>query len=151
MALLLAVLVGSTVAAALIAPLRQNSEPAPTEESTRATDWPGSEDPASSGRLIEKSVQTPSKNPPTVRMSPGDQLELTVHTRTATQVEIPRLGMLEDAEPDAPAHFSILASSAGRFEALALGTGTVATILVKEERPPADEEPGGPDGRRDVP
>jgi hypothetical protein len=148
MALLLVVLVVSTVAAALIAPLRQDPEPPPTEESTQTADAAHAADAGDSGRLIEKSVQTPSKDPPTVRMSPGDQLELTVHTRTPTQVEIPQLGQLEDAAPDAPAHFSFLASSVGRFEARALGAGHVATILVKEERPPAEEEPGGPDSRR---
>jgi hypothetical protein len=149
MALLLVVLVVSTVAAALIAPLRQDSEPAPTEESTQAADAGRAANTADSGRLIQKSVQTPSKDPPTVRMRAGDQLELTVHARTPTQVEIPRLGQLEDAAPDAPAHFSILASSVGRFEARALGAGPVATILVKDEEPrPAGQEPGGPDGRR---
>jgi hypothetical protein len=144
MALLLVVLVVSTVAAALIAPLRQDPEPTPREESTQA---PDAADAGDSGRLIEKSVQAPSKDPPKVRMRPGDQLELTVRTRTPTQVEIPRLGQLEDAAPDAPAHFSFLASSAGRFEARALGAGPVATILVKEGPPPAEEEPGGPESR----
>lgn len=149
MALLLVVLVVSTVAAALIAPLRQDPEPTtPTEEATQTADAARAADAGDSGRLIQKSVQTPSRNPPKVQMRPGDQLELTVHTRTATQVEIPRLGQLEDAAPDAPAHFSFLAISAGRFEARALGTGPVATILVKEEPPPAEEEPGGPDSRR---
>ena len=148
MAVLLVVLVVSTVAAALIAPLRQDSEPTPTEEPTRAADAAQAADAGDSGRLIEKSVQTPSKDPPTVRMRPGDQLELTVHTRTATQVEIPRLGQVEDAAPDAPAHFSFLASSVGRFEARALGAGPVATILVREEPPPADAGPAGPGRRR---
>jgi hypothetical protein len=148
MALLLVVLVVSTVAAALIAPLRQDSELPHAEESTQAGDAAQAADAGVSGRLIEKSVQTPSKDPPAIRMRPGDQLELTVHTRTATQVEIPRLGQVEDAAPDAPAHFSFLASSTGRFEARALGAGPVATILVKEEPPPADAQPGGPDSRR---
>jgi hypothetical protein len=148
MALLLVVLVVSTVAAALIAPLRQDPELTPTEEATQARDAAQAAGADDSGRLIQKSVQTPSRNPPKVRMRPGDQLELTVHTRTATQVEIPRLGQLEDAAPDAPAHFSFLASSAGRFEARALGAGPVATILVKQEPRPAEEEPGGPDTRR---
>jgi hypothetical protein len=148
MALLLVVLVVSTVAAALIAPLRQDPEPTPTAEATQAADGAQAAEAGDSGRLIQKSVQTPSRNPPKVRMRPGDQLELTVHTRTATQVEIPRLGQLEDAAPDAPAHFSFLAISAGRFEARALGAGPVATILVKEQPPPAEEEPGGPESRR---
>jgi hypothetical protein len=147
MALLLVVLVVSTVAAALIAPLRQDSELPPAEESTQAGDAAQAAESGDSGRLIEKSVQSPSNDPPLVRMKPGDQLELTVHTRTATQVEIPRLGQLEDAAPDAPAHFSFLASSVGRFEARALGAGPVAIILVKEASPAGDER-GGPDSRR---
>ena len=150
MALLLVVLVVSTVAAALIAPLRQDPEPTPAEESAQGADAPQAADTTDSGRLIEKSVQAPSKDPAAVRMRPGDQLELTVRTRTATQVEIPRLGQVEDAAPDAPAHFSFLASSAGRFEARALGAGPVVTIVVKEEPPPAGEEPGAPDSRRDA-
>ena len=63
-------------------------------------------------------------------MRVGDQLELTVRTRVAAQVEIARLGLLEDAAPDAPAHFSLLPAEPGKLAVSLAGGRTVAVIRV---------------------
>jgi hypothetical protein len=124
--LILAVLVVSTVGTALLAP-RPDSVPEDETTTTTAAQAPND---AESGRLIEKTVQSTSRRPRTVRMRLGDQLELTVRTREPAQVEIPRLGLIEDAAPDAPAHFSILPPDPEKLVVRVDGGGTVAVIRV---------------------
>ena len=139
-ALLIVVLVVSTVAATLFAPTQRNSETTTTAESPSPR---AAQEPGRSGRLIEKTVQTSSKRPPTLQLLLGDQLELTVRVGAPLQVEIPALGMLEDADPGAPAHFSILTASPGRYGVRALGGRPIATIRVTE---PAGAKAGGGSG-----
>ena len=130
-AVLIVVLVVSTVAAALVAPIQRETD---TTSTTGPKAPPSTQEGPRNGRLIQKSVQATSRKGPAVRLRPGDQLELTVHVRRAAQVEIVGLGLLEDATPDAPAHFSLIAPATGRFEVRGAGTGPIATISV--ERPP---------------
>ena len=138
--LVLAVLVVSTVGAALIAPPRPQDTP--EDQTTTSTPEQRSER-AEAGRLVEKSVQSASRRPEVVDLRVGDQLELSVRTRVPAQVEIARLGMLEDAAPDAPAHFSVLATEPGRFAVRIVGGRTVALIHVSE--------PGAPSGQGEPP
>jgi hypothetical protein len=126
---LLAALVVASVAATLIAPPRSTGPP---EGETSTTTPHNPDDKGQSGRLIEKSVQTPSKRPAAIELSVGDQLELTVRAGTPVQVEIPQLGMLEDADPEAPAHFSILATRPGRLSVRVVGGRPVAEVVVAE-------------------
>jgi hypothetical protein len=125
--LIVAVLVVSTIGTAVLAP---RPDPAPEGATTSTTASTPKQKDGRSGRLVEKAVQVASRRPRTVRLRAGDQLELTVRTRTPVQVEIPRLGMIEDAAPDAPAHFSVLPASPGRFEVRLAQGRTVAVIRV---------------------
>jgi hypothetical protein len=141
---MLAVLVISTIGAALIAPPQPTQTPEGEATTSRAKSPPDAEN---AGRLVEKSVQTASKRPGVVDLRVGDQLELMVRTRAAAQVEIPRLGMLEDAAPDAPAHFSILTGEPARLAVRLAGGRTVAVIRVAEpEAADKAAKPGKPEG-----
>lgn len=127
--LLLAVVAISTFGAALIAP-RPEPGPATTTTTTQEHEGvaPGRSAP---GRLIEASVHTDARRADSIRLRPGDQLELTVRSRIAGQVEIPRFGLLENVGPNRPARFSLLLNEAADFEVRLAGSGrTVARIEV---------------------
>lgn len=131
--LMLAVLAISTFGAALIAPRPEGGSGTATTTTKRDQDAePAREAP---GRLIEARVQTDARRPETIRLRPGDQLELTVRSRTAGQVEIARFGRLEDVGPNQPARFSLLLDEPSRFEVRLAGSGrTVARVEVALER-----------------
>jgi hypothetical protein len=129
--LMLAVLAVSTLAAVLIAP-----EPGPVNSTTTEQD-----DDATAarektgGRLIEVAARTAALRPETVRLHQGDQLELTVRSRSDGQVEIPRFGLIEDAGPGMPARFSLLMSEPGSFAVRLAGSRRdVARIEVSAPR-----------------
>ena len=121
--LMLAVLAVSTLAAALVAPPRS---PEPT---TTATD---DEDGAkvkpkrdNTGRLVEAKLNISRARPETIRAQPGDQLSVTVRSRTGGQVEMPAFGLIEDVGRDDPARFDLLADRRGTFEVRLVGSGRV--------------------------
>jgi len=129
--LMLAVLAVSTLGAALLAP--QPGKPPPAATTTAKGD--GTATRQRPGRLIEASVQTQSPHPEPIRLRPGDQLELTVRSATPGQIEIPRFGLLEDAGPDQPAHFSLVADEPGSFPVRLAGTQrAVARVVVSPTR-----------------
>jgi FtsP/CotA-like multicopper oxidase with cupredoxin domain len=131
--LMLAVLAASTLGAALIAP-QPDPEPETSATIPRADDGSASV-PSRDGRLIEASVRTGALRPDTVRLRPGDQLELTVRSRNDGQVEIPRFGLTEDAGPGMPARFSLLMSEPGSFAVRLAGSPRdVARIEVSAPR-----------------
>jgi|SRR6266508_394221 len=130
--ILLGVLLVSTLAAALIGP-EPAREPAPGT-TTRAEDGGVPQESHGTGRLIEVSVQTGEPRPETIRLRPGDQLELTVRGRTPGQVEIPSFGLIDDLGPDSPAHFSLLAAEPGNLAVRLVGTGrSVARVVILPE------------------
>jgi plastocyanin len=98
----------STVAAALVPVERDADGDDTTTTSTTTTKRPTWE-------LMRESIHAVAREPQTVRVRVGDQLQLEVTSRRAHQVEIPRLGELEDVDPDAPAHFDLLLFDRGRF------------------------------------
>jgi hypothetical protein len=108
--LMLAVLAVSTLAAVLFAP-----RPEPVNTTAPERDDDTASGPNTGGRLIEVRVRTGGLRAETVRLRPGDQLELTVRSRNDGQVEIPRFGLIEDAGPGMPARFSLLMSEPGSF------------------------------------
>jgi hypothetical protein len=122
--LMLAVLAISTLGAALIAPRREGPE-----QTTTPTEARGRSTAESSGRLIEAGVRARSPRPESIRARPGDQLELTVRSATPGQIEIQRFGLLEDAGPDMPAHFSLIIDRSGSFK-VRLATGRVIARVV---------------------
>jgi hypothetical protein len=136
--LLLVVLVVSSAGAALVTPERQTGEESSTTESMPTA----GEREGPRGRLIEKSVQVSSSEPPVLSARVGDQLELRVTSRTPLAVEIPRFGLLEHAAPDDPARFSMLLDDSGRFAVRVPGGRTAAIIRVSEA------DAGGRRGKR---
>ena len=140
--LLLAVLAISTIGAALIAP--QPADPPPARTTTQGDSRAPPRE--AGGRLIEASVRVRRARPETIRLHPGDQLELTVRSRTPGQVSVPRFGLLEDAGPDEPAELSLLVDEPGDFHVrFAPGGGTVAHIVAAPARR-SIRRPRGPSG-----
>src|SRR5215211_1227039 len=125
--LLLAVLAISTLGAALIAPRPGGPDQTTTTTAPRGGPTrPRERD----GHLIEVSVRTRSRRPESIRAQPGDQLELTVRSATAGQIEIPHFGLVEDAGPDMPARFSVLFDEPGHFHVSLATTGRVLARIV---------------------
>jgi hypothetical protein len=127
-ALLVALLVVSTVAAALTAPGPER-EPQPTE----AASEPEARSPAA-GRLVEASLNASAEHRSRVEARRGDQVALTVRSASPGQVEIPAFGLLEDVEPGAPARFNLLAQRTGSFEIRRAGSGRVIARVVVSAR-----------------
>jgi hypothetical protein len=125
--LMLAVLAISTLGAALIAPRPGGQDQATTAAEARGGHTKARQRP---GRLIEVRAGTRSPRPESIHARPGDQLELTVRSATPGQIEIPRFGLLEDAGPDMPAHFSVFFDEPGRFNVRLATTGRVVARIV---------------------
>jgi hypothetical protein len=123
-ALLLALLVVSTVAAALTTPAPERETQPPESESKRE---PGSR---VAGRLIEETLDASAKHPVRVEARRGDQVALTVRSAAPGQVEIPAFGLLEDVEPGAPARFNLLPERTGTFDVRFAGAGRVIGLIV---------------------
>jgi hypothetical protein len=129
LALLLALLAVSTLAAALTAPA-PDREPEDTEGTSAS--HPGAR---KSGRLIEATLDASARRPEQVEVQRGDQLALTVRARAGGQIEVPAFGRLEDIAPAAPARFDLLLERAGHFEVRIAGSGRViGTIAVRPAR-----------------
>jgi hypothetical protein len=121
--LMLAVLAVSTLAAALVAPPRA---PEPTTTATddieRAEAKPTGD---GTGRLVEAKLNISRARAETIRARPGDQLALTVRSRTGGQVEMPAFGLIEDVGRDDPGRFDLLADRRGTFKVQIVGSGRV--------------------------
>jgi hypothetical protein len=118
--LMLAVLGVSTLAAALLAPPPEREQ----EETTTEEPAPSGE-LRDAGRLIETHMSVSARRPDTVRVRPGDQLSLTVRSRTGGQIEVPAFGLVEDVGRADPARFDLLAERKGVFEVRLVGSGRV--------------------------
>ncbi len=100
----------STLAAALAPPRSQRTGPA----STTSTQT----DPATptGGELVRETIDAQANRPQRFRIGVGDQLSLEVYSTRVVQVEIPRLGLTDNAAPLSPARFDLLAEREGSFE-----------------------------------
>lgn len=133
---LLALLVVSSIAAAL-APVRP-SEDDPETSATTTTE------PPPPGELVRRAIEVDAKRPPTVALELGDQLALTVTAERSVEVEIPGLGELDDADPDAPARFDLLPREPGTYEVRLLDSRrTLGSIEVSPRREVRDRERPG--------
>lgn len=121
----------STLAAALVPPPERETQTDSSTSTTRST--PTRERPE--GERVAAEVTARSGGPPEiVRVSTGDQLALVVKVARAAEVEVPAFGLVEFAEPGAPARFDVLVDEPGRFEVNAERKGTVATIVAQRPR-----------------
>jgi hypothetical protein len=127
-ALLVALLVVSTLAAALTAP-----GPDRESQATEGASEPESGSPGA-GRLIEATLNASAEHPGRVDAERGDQVALTVRSASPGQVEIPAFGLLDDMEPGAPARFNLLPERAGSFEVRVAGSGRAIGRVVVSGR-----------------
>ncbi len=105
--ILLLVLFGvSTLAAALI------PVPPPAERTTSSV---GETETPSRSRILERTVDAETRRPSVIRLGTHDFLELVIRARRVGQVEIPRLGVLEDVGPHDPAMLELAPPQAGSY------------------------------------
>ncbi|MGH2987661.1 MAG: hypothetical protein ACRDLO_13380, partial [Solirubrobacterales bacterium] len=78
----------------------------------------------------------------------GDQLAVTVTSDRLAEIEIPGLGELDDADPDAPARFDLLPREPGTYEVRLLDSGRRLGTIEVSPRAEA-REPEGPAERSD--
>jgi hypothetical protein len=125
---LVLLLVISSVAAQLAQPPTTGDETSSGETTTPATTGDRDERPA--GRLLRRRVSSGAAEPTEIRARVGDQLELLVSVRTPGSIEIPKLGLIEAADPESPARFDLLLRRADRLEVVGPGRSEAAVIIV---------------------
>jgi hypothetical protein len=121
----------STLAAALVPPPER---PAETERSTTTTRTAPARGRAEGERVAAEVSTRTGGRPDVVRVSTGDQLALEVEVARPGEVAVPAFGLIEFAEPGAPARFDILMDEPGRFEVSAERAGRVAAIVAQRPR-----------------
>ncbi|MGI9021186.1 MAG: hypothetical protein ACR2G3_10800 [Solirubrobacterales bacterium] len=107
---MLILVVASTVAAALVPPPPDDSGSSVSSTSARTSEVP------TGGELVRATLDADARDAEIVRVPRGDQVAILVRSRRAAQIEIERLGLLEDVLPLSPARFDVLAIRPGRFE-----------------------------------
>jgi hypothetical protein len=121
----------STLAAALVPPPERDTE---TESSTSTTKSTATRERPRGEPVAAEVTAGSGGRPEAVRVATGDQLALVVKVRRPAEVEVPAFGLIEFAEPGAPARFDVLIDERGRFEVNAGRAGTVATIVAKRPK-----------------
>jgi hypothetical protein len=136
---LVVMLMLSTFAAVLV-PVREDSE-STTESSTTTTETAAADSDRS--RILSETIDASAKKPQTVKIALGDTLTLRVRTDEATEVAIPRLDEIEDADPADPALFDLLPIEAGEYRVTELESGDViGTVEVQEPKAKRPSESG---------
>ncbi|MDQ3759270.1 MAG: hypothetical protein M3331_04930 [Actinomycetota bacterium] len=141
-AILLVLLFLSSLATAL-APVEQ----AGNADSTTSTDTSTTDSTTLSGpstgdpQLIRQSIDSSLAEPPVVRATVGDQLQLQVTSQQPGTVELVGIGPTEDVGARQPAHFDVLLRAEGTFPVRLLGTKR-EIALIKVTAPGADASAG---------
>jgi hypothetical protein len=125
------VLLGISALAAALVPPPERQEGG--TGSTTSTTEKGA-DRGRPGERVEAEVSAAAGRPEEVRVSQGDQLALIVETKRPTEIAVPDFGLIEFAEPGAPARFDMLVDRDGRFEVTAERQGTVAAIVAERAK-----------------
>jgi hypothetical protein len=112
------VLLGMSTLAAALAPRPQGGDEATTTSTAAKRDH---RKPAG-GQLVEETFDAQAARPQRVSVPLGDQLSLRVKSSRTKEVEIPKLGLLQDVTRLDPAVFDILASSEGNYEVKVVGS-----------------------------
>ena len=106
---MLVLLVLSSAVAALI-PVERDAVQE-TSSSTTTT----AQEPPESGELLHRKIDADAKQPTTIRMARGDQLDVTVTSSKAGQVEIAALGVFEGVDRFFPARLDLLPADQGTY------------------------------------
>lgn len=125
---MLVLLGASTLAAALV--------PVPSSEEEQAQDEPEPPPkPESTGELVRETIHVSGgEGPRRVRISLGDQLQLTVRARRPDEVEIPAFGEVRDVGPGTPAFFDLLPFQPGNYPVRLIGADRAIARVVVERR-----------------
>lgn len=151
---MLVLLAVSTLAAALL-PQPERTETPPAQKQPKQK-RPAQETPAAGegGLLLEARMRVGRREPKTVRVQLGDQLQLAVAAPFGDDVEIPALGLTVPVTPYAPAIFDLLADSRGTFPVRTVDSGLLAGRLLVG-RPGSGRcgaaRPGALPGRESIP
>lgn len=151
------ILLGASTLAAALVPV-----PAPEDDEREEQAPPKPPDRAQpSGDLVRESVRIPGGDEttategdegadavPTVRISLGDQLELTVHAAKPGDVEIPAFGELRGVGPATPAVFDLLPFDPGTYVVRLVGTERTIARIIVEPRRQEPERRGREEGKR---
>jgi hypothetical protein len=125
---MLALLLISSIAAALVPVERSRESESPSAPTAPAGD-------RTRGALVHRTVAADARKPAKIDIRLGDQLVLTVNSRRPDEVEIAGLGELRDVDRDAPAHFDLLPFEPGTYPVRMLeARRTVARIEVARYR-----------------
>jgi hypothetical protein len=137
---MVALLVLSSIAAALV-PVERDRRNESTQSSTTSTAT------APAGGLVARTVRAGAAEPASLELRLGAALALRVTAARPDQVAIPRLGELDDVDPDAPARFDLLPAEAGRYAVrLVEARRTIARIEVSPRKRRSSAEPRSPSG-----
>jgi hypothetical protein len=116
--IMLALLLIASIAAYLV-PV----EPPGEESSTTSTTAAELPEP---GDLVRARIDAGREKRPTIKITLGDQLALTVAAPRPDRVEIAGLGELADVDPAAPARFDLLPSEPATYPVRLLDAGRIA-------------------------
>jgi hypothetical protein len=137
---MIALLVLSSAAAALVPVERDGTESSTTESTTTTS-------PSPTGKLRHEKISAAAKEPQTVKVTAGDELALTVKVPppVADQVEIPAFGELEDVDQYTPARFDLLLDDPGRYAVRLVEAHERVAWIVVRKRGKAQDEPRSSD------
>lgn len=143
--IVLVLLLAVSVAAAAIAPDRQRSlfGSSSTDSTSTSTTTEAEPEPPSGGIELTARLDASTRKPPTVRSEVGEQLELVVESEQPRQIEIPSLGLLGYASPEAPARFNILFRDAARRDIVDAETRAIVGRLEIVSPREAERKDGG--------
>jgi len=151
---MLVLLAVSTLAAALLPQPENDETPPPT---TRREGQPPPRQgtaQAEEGMLLSARMLLGRREPKTVRVQPGDRLQLAVAAPFGDDVEIAALGLTQPVTEFAPARFDVLAGELGTFPVRAVDSGLLAGRLLVS-RPGRGRcgvtKPEAPQARRSLP
>ena len=119
--ILLLVLFGFSALAAALIPV-----PPPVE---RAASPAEETEARPNSRVLERSIHAEARRPAVIRLGAEDFLSLVIRARRVAQVEIPRLGVLEDVGPHDPATLELAPPQAGSYAIRLVDTGRLIATL----------------------
>jgi hypothetical protein len=128
-------LVLSSVAAALVPPPPESTT---TTDETTTGEGAHQTPKRRTGSLVTARVNAEAHRPERIALAVGDQLSLTVISKSFRQIAVRGLGLLEPAESGSPARFNVLLEGPGSFLVRPLNENRViARIEVRQ--PPGRE------------
>jgi hypothetical protein len=128
------ILLGASTLAAALVPVPASDD----EEQEKPSAKPPA--PRQTGQLERRSIRVGGEEPaPEIRISVGDQLQLTVRAPRPDEVEIPAFGEVRDVGPGTPAFFDLLPFQPGEYAVRLIAADRIVGRILVEKR--VDEGP----------